>query len=128
MGGTHRQVTPAELKQERDMQDLIKRLEAASEPSRELDEAICVAVGRPLTLDDGVVSGCNVKPYTSSIDAALMLVPEGFVWSVEKLNTGGYWALVERAWDSEESASTDRGATPALAIVIAALKAKGGGG
>lgn len=127
MGGTHRQVTPAELKQERDMQGLIKRLEAASEPSRELDEAICVAVGRPLTFDDGVVSGCNVKPYTSSIDAALMLVPEGFAWAVAMdLTAKGAHAGLHRRFPY--TAADGKAKTPALAIVIAALKAKGGEG
>ncbi len=83
------------------MDDLIARLEAASEGSRELDVAIWVAIegrGQPLvTVGPPTYASpryfCNPDPainwigydllgitkhYTTSLDAAMTLVPEGF--------------------------------------------------
>lgn len=80
------------------MDELIKRLEEATGPSRELDAEIAVASGGyffgdgELCYRDGETivhpghGGIDLAPkYTSSIDAALTLVPEG-------------WARESAAW------------------------------
>lgn len=51
-----------------EIDDLIRRLEAATQPDRELDFQISIAVGRSYPHGH----------YTGSIDAALTLVPERF--------------------------------------------------
>ena len=51
--------------------ELIAALEAATEPSWELDAEIARAIGAPVYPD------LRAHRYTSSIDAALTLVPEG---------------------------------------------------
>lgn len=61
------------------MTDLIKRLEEATEGSRELD----VEVAKSIKFFDGTRASytlnVNLIPhYTTSIDAALTLVPEGW--------------------------------------------------
>lgn len=55
------------------MQDLIAKLEAAAEGSRELDAEI---VGK-LWADMGVFARSTLPLYTTSLDAAVALVPEG---------------------------------------------------
>lgn len=108
---------------------IIERLENATGPDRELD----VEIGR---LQDTLVmmhlEGKNIVTtnwhYTSSIDAALTLVPEGW----------GY--LAGRMGDVNQATLADGGcrvvscfndvlddlepATPAIALCIAALKAR----
>ena len=73
--------------------DLIERLEAAEKGSRELDEDIGELMGW--------VRGVNIgrsPHYTSSIDAALMLVPEGawdgtIMWRFGDVQVGGFVEL-----------------------------------
>ena len=69
------------------LEQLIAALEAATGPSRELDLAICrVALnseplGHAAGMDDSLLLMQRVglyPRYTSSLDAALMLVPEGW--------------------------------------------------
>ena len=111
------------------MEDLIKKLEAATEGSRELDGDIVRAIlpkGKPFPLID--------PPYTTSIDAALTLVPEG--WHVKRLENilfvrEGRWLKFSPDKWGITLAFSDLGvpyiisvsSTPDLAIVIAALKA-----
>ena len=64
----------------------------------------------------------SVPPFTSSIDAALMLVPEG--WWVSWLSVGcPYHNNGCILGTKNGKASNGRSARPALSIVIAALKA-----
>jgi hypothetical protein len=109
------------------------------------------------------VAGLIVPRYTESIDAALMLVPEGWAWSVYRCAGGGAGAGISPTNPYDEWAHTDEGswawsvyrcagggagagisptnphdewahteeggvdaaaATPAIALVIACLKAK----
>lgn len=62
------------------MDDLIAKLESATEGSRDLDALISVAVpGADFSFD-----------YTASIDAALTLLPEGMKWGIESHGTGAW--------------------------------------
>ena len=100
-----------------DLETLIARLEAATEGSRELDGEIYSAMS-------GKATGLNnADDYTTSIDAALTLVPEGYDWDVGRLN-GRYIADVSRKVSEEGWLNQHaRGPSSALALCIAALKA-----
>ena len=97
--------------------------------SRELDEAIALAVGwTPLNgkycgewwVDprDGALK--LLPPFTTSIDAAVTLVPEGFRWSVVKCRRDATASV------GPEGSVPARGSarTAPLAICIAALRAR----
>lgn len=119
------------------MSDLIERLEKATGPNRELDEAIALAVlsaggevrllgmaddDPPLkmfTYPDG--SKGTALRYTSSLDAALTLVPEGFAADIICYTSGNGRTAV---WNEPSIFRCDRGSTPAIALCIAALKAR----
>ena len=123
------------------MRDLIQRLQDASEGSRELDAMIereqrrrkAYAVG----LNDktrshwepdvyGNVSSQGTtyasRAFSTSIDAAMTLVPEGWWWALMMDGDGGGYQ------SATSSVNTNNlefllGATPALALCIAALAA-----
>jgi hypothetical protein len=107
------------------MTDLLAMLEAATEGSRTLDILVASDVLTKQQVTDFLLeeytrqSGGKVPHYTTSIDAALTLVPEGTEWILETVpEEGGYGAGVgESMWNSFAL-------TPALAICIAALKAR----
>ena len=135
--------------------DLIARLEAATGPCRGLDADIELASGNWTAhryeawsryqecgeaCNPPIAVPCPPNRYTASIDAALTLVPEG--WAFRLKQTTRY---DQTCWtgDGQQPAWTvslmpddnkadnfmfyEHGgaATPALAIVIAALKARG---
>ena len=154
------------------LSDLIARLRQSTGPDRELDAHIAASVGLPMTFCDfdagcyhgGCRSpGCG-KPlgltderrsyphdwrdderlprYTSSIDAAMTLVPEGW-----RVNSGDFsvegrfaWMLTlagqpRTEWFARRRSMTDdydgdplymsgRGKTLSIALCIAALKAR----
>ena len=90
-----------------DLDGLIAKLEAATEGSLELDcdiEEIVFSVTRG-----------NPPRYTTSIDAALTLVPSGERWEV-----GFCGAAVESSGGPIRSVHAE----PAIALSIAALKAR----
>ena len=98
------------------MVELIRDLEVATEGSRELDGRVLQAVYPKAErrhaswyIDDIRI---ELEPFTTSLDAALTLVPEKCHWNV----TGRNGARVGKVCAS--------GATPALALCIAALKAQ----
>ena len=127
-------------------ESLIAKLEQSPEGSRELDVAIwhLVETGwqrdesdpgwsfRPVrdpnigrtTVRDSVVA----PSYTTSLDAALQLVPEGWGWLVEVWQREESWAqVVCRPKGSTKPSGIFEGAeakSPALALCIAALKAR----
>lgn len=117
------------------MQDLIERLERATGPSRELDALVWDAViqdGRPLVeFTDGSwgkrdpFDGCafdTAAAYTESIDAALTLVPGGSqYWSLSHQDD---WATNQQFRAAVSGHKPIRGATPAIALCIAALRAR----
>lgn len=98
------------------MNKLIEKLEAATEGSRELD--IEMAYGIPM----GVSAEEDCAPhYTTSLDAALTLVPEG---AYTKLQIGRNQERTYAWVEMEDREAVVCSKTPALAICIAALKAK----
>ena len=92
-----------------DLKSLIAELEQAKEGSRKLDIAI-----HELITGERVIQRTPagwVVPCTTSVDAALTLVPEGEIASV---STDGHASIV--------SYNPVTAATPALALCIAVLK------
>lgn len=128
-----------------DLNDLIARLKQATGPSRELDEqiaALCHPTDEPFLA--AFENGRDYPDlYTSSIDAALSLVPEGWrVSHFEQMRSprepwaplNEWSAVVERqapygihgsCWWIGQQRHDAKGA--AIAITIAALKARGDG-
>jgi hypothetical protein len=106
---------------------LAERCEQAAGPDRELDAEISVVVGRHEThverrsdgttkllpwRGDGTGSyNIDCRRYTASLDAAVTLVPEGCGWmAMNNASKVGVWP--------------SHGATPALALCAAALRAR----
>lgn len=109
-----------------DLSDLIARLEAATEGSRELSDEVLVALW--VTRDDGwvkpngdVCEWGDEPNCTESLDDALGLVPEGWGWMVEGRHGKGQ-ATVYLTGD--EHWPLLAAATPALALCAAILRAK----
>lgn len=101
------------------MTDLIDRLESASEGSRELDILIATAVGAKR------VDGPWYARYSTSLDAALTLVPEGWTGSVDVPgDNNGAWLDPPAAPVIGHERVYAIGATSALALCIASLKAR----
>ena len=107
---------------------LLSRLEAAGEGSRELDwlvECHLRGVDPERSLRHGAVDD-----YTTSLDAALTLVPDGS--PVEMQIRPGQKSMADiGVWYDEETpyysvAKMVWAATPALALCIAALRAREG--
>ncbi len=95
---------------------LIERLEKATGPDRELDASINLEVFSQIALPDA-------PQYTSSIDAAMTLVPEG----MEKDFTDLYGvARVSVGINANPGPfyGTHEGGSLAIALCIAALKAQ----
>lgn len=127
---------------------LVERLEAATAGSRELDAEISrsiisgpsfahwngVHVSNWWLHDDGESWGCNttdgwrhercirVSHYTTSLDAALTLVPDGYDYIIYRID-GEYYAEVGPT-GSFGFTKCVGAPTIALAICIAALKAR----
>lgn len=88
---------------------LADRVEASEGPSRELDLAIALALG-----EKGLNGSINISAHrTASLDAAMGLVPDG---ADVRLDSAGWYAVVNNRAGS--------GATAALALVAAALRAR----
>ena len=104
-----------------DYEDLIQRLEKAEGPRYELDAQI-----RELIAPRG--SPYPPLPYTASLDAALRLVPEGWSGDVEFGPAGDAIVFEATMWNGKFAQETTEfavvGNTPALALCIAALKAR----
>ena len=119
-----------------DTSELIRRLEEATEGSRPLDGEIGNALAKPRCNVDGGSDwyidgklarryGGNWPHYTTSIDAALTLVPEAMGWSI-----GGSTDAEGPMFGASVDVPRDLPAlssccpTPAIALTIAALKAR----
>lgn len=130
--------------------DLIERLEKATGPDRELDGDIAAALKlHPKGWRRGVKEASataswwskddrdryDAPPVTKSIDAALTLVLEGWSWNV----TGGdlsaegkpYACIASKdviggpePWLEERDVKEATASTPAIALCIAALRAR----
>lgn len=111
--------------------ELIAALAKATGPSQELDAEIALAINpggrvrpnsRALETADGYTH--LVQYYTASIDAALALAPEGYAVQGGRYHDGrGWWHIYEQP-EGATRAWAGNGATPALALCIAALKAR----
>lgn len=103
------------------MQDLIKRIEAASGPDREINAEILLMIGGKKRGMDWWIEfayiGRAIPAYTASIDAAMTLVPEGEIWAIDYLRSP---KTVARVGAFNQGSA----ATPALALCAAALKAR----
>lgn len=106
-----------------DAMTLIERLEAATAGSRELDAEIAHAIGafkpKPVTARD---ENFWTQHYTTSLDAALTLVPDGYDYIIYRID-GEYYAEVGPT-GSFGFTKCVGAPTIALAICIAALKAR----
>ena len=102
------------------LSQLIDRLENVAEGSSELDRAIrdCLSLPAMLVPPDG---GDEAYPYTTSLDCAITLVPEGWFYSA---SSGYGHANVHRRRGGTGGAWTHNAPTVPLAICIAALKAR----
>jgi hypothetical protein len=97
---------------------LIERVEQATGADRRLDGDIETALGWPFAQWTG-----DARPFTSSLDAAASLVPEGWQWvcGKDRPENGGAWADVQ---PNAVGVTKRRAATPALALTAAALGAR----
>lgn len=121
------------------LQDLIARLEAATGPDRELDVKIIEAINpgsrwepyspkariKWLMDESGQRTICygkdRIPNYTTSIDAALTLVPEGMGWEV---GFGRYVPHIGTVWTGKGKCVGECDSNRAIALCIAALKAR----
>lgn len=127
------------------LEELVAKLDAATEGSRELDVQIwelvdfraalrrywSAATGKRVKLHSLPESGLgwlavkNSAPhYTTSIDAALTLVPEGWGWNATGEHSTGFVLLYPPNNYPGATGVQAEAPTPALAICIAALRAR----
>ena len=104
-----------------DLSALIAALQDATEGSRELDERIALYVGWAVQPDGQAQAG--IPAYSTSLDAALTLVPDNASWLVRKTTDVFDGKPMHGAVGSHGS----RAATPALAMCCAALRAGSAG-
>ena len=116
------------------MTDLIARLETEV-GTRELDGEIALLVGwkkrhkgwAHWTSPDGAENQ-HVPFFSTSLDDALTLVPEGIEWSVERRYSKSFRPAYASIWSpgakDVDFHANATAATPALALCIAALKAR----
>jgi hypothetical protein len=106
---------------------LLDRLSQLQGPDREVDELIRVHVGAD-KVSHGTASGLmlvdedyEARCYTQSIDDALTLVPQGWIWDVS--SSGCAWVMPPD--DLEGQIVVGGKDQPAIALTIAALRARG---
>jgi len=113
--------------------DLIARLERATEGSRELDFEIAEYLDKIGVKYATTIEG-HTPEWTQSLDAALSLVPEPkkLAWGVGTMKRDGdpkitYAANCRRFGriDAGQPLFDAEAATPALALCVAALRARG---
>jgi hypothetical protein len=108
------------------MKELIERLERATGPDQELDLAIATACQIDCLQYVGEECSGVAFPdhYTSSLDAALSLVPEGLSWAIK---SPGFQSLSKRHRVHLETGDDEwlaDGWTAPVAVCLAALKAR----
>lgn len=119
-----------------DYGEIIKRLEEASGPSPELDGRIYCAVNgltfRSVSRDgsihfepdeNGTHTMVTPHPYTESIDTSATLCPAGHDWSLY-VDNGEAVAGCMPASEDGCDVSDSHGATPAIALCLAFLRAR----
>ncbi len=110
---------------------LITRLEALTGPDRDIDADIQRALGlEPSDMDFETWQAVRAfaRTFTSSIDDALTLLPEGWTWGVGSSNDPGpmYGSFIRGPEDQkrpEGQCAAGSGNTPAIALTIACLRA-----
>lgn len=103
------------------LDDLIERAEKATGPDRNLDAMIYWQINNGV----GVGTHSSAPPFTASLDAALSLVPEGWGPSLRIFSLGNAWAHMYGEAKGISGATVEaRHNVPAIALVIASLKAK----
>jgi hypothetical protein len=113
-------------------QSLIANLEFATEGSRELDADVHNLIfgwrSDRATPIPHIGSDPDVPPYTTSLDAAVSLIPEGWVWGLLPVAGNVRWICYVREWLGEwphlASKADSWASTPELALTIAALRAR----
>lgn len=93
-----------------DLSELIQDLEAAPEDSMALNIRIADAMKRPAWL------------FTDSLERALTLVPKDWAWSVQHSNEFPGEAWLYPPNNVKDISFIGKGANPAIAVCIAALK------
>ena len=120
-----------------ELRALADRCEQATGADREIDRALCPLVsirvvdeGHPLGVCyyDKNRHGIPLPHFTYSIDAAIRLVPEGWLLAnLSQTDAGFWWAELRKGYITSYSAvamtSHYRAATPALALTAACLRA-----
>lgn len=122
------------------MTDLIARLEAATEGSRELDALVAEAAGwevglcgtgfGPIVRPDGSLHEGPLPHFTTNTDMALTLVPEGLACTMSvtpKVKGATIWKEFPETSNTKTIRSVGSHDSPfslPLAIVIAALRAR----
>lgn len=122
---------------------LAERCEAATGPDRELDIEMLPLVGLRFVNEgspfgrvcyDSNNHAVPMPAFTASLDAAMMLVPNRYQWSIcnyDHVYGGGtgeghaWLTPMGRVSQMGRDISNIRAATPALALCAAALRAKG---
>lgn len=117
-----------------DLLKLAERVEAATGPDRELDAAIMCARGASWVTDGMAFYGergnytaaVPVQPFTASLDAAMTLLEQG--WGYEQRrpsDEAGHSTCRATIWwvPNFPEKQFGKGATPALALTAAALRA-----
>lgn len=131
-----------------DLFSLAERVAASLIPDKELDRQIMLAIGFAYQerdigcrYDDGSVAldwvyvdpktdkwvSTHPRPFTSSIDAAITLVPGDWFWKVGYSTLHDGWANVYRTHPDHadrDDAHFSEASSPALALVAACLKAR----
>ena len=112
-----------------DLSALLTALEAATEGSRELDERIALYVGWAVQPDGRTQAG--IPAYSTILDAALTLVPDGMWWLLGKGQTrpdeplyGAQIMLRSGHGYAVDVVAETEAHTPALAMCCAALRSK----
>ena len=103
--------------------ELADRVETLDGPCYDTDELIGITVGFDFQFELGGAISRPPPHYTASLDAAMTLVPEGFDWLRKDFRTMTVVmpAADQKAWGRHIDAT---GATPALALCAAALRAR----
>lgn len=101
------------------MNTLIETLEAATTGSLDLDKEIGIQYG-------DLVDGELIPRYTTSLDAALALVPKGLFLDLHDWSWARQpcWCASLQSTTGKRIHISEKGATAALALCIAVLRAR----
>lgn len=125
------------------LRELADKVEKLTEGDRTVDGLIYIATQIPadragrIDQDRGVVgwwpkdapyvSAIDVPRYTASLDAAMTLVPEGCLWTMDSFSAHGWsagiWKSSNASWLVRAGRPRQR-KKPALALTAAALRAR----